>query len=244
MRMGKKDNGRHGGRIDFDAPPSNGNGDGERDGDGSGKHPRRNGTKVLITGGAGFIGSHLADELLAHGYVVRALDNLSPQVHGPGRRRPDYLNPDVELIVGDVRDPKTVRSALAGVDGVYHLAAAVGVGQSMYEIASYTSLNNLGTAVLLEALIERAKTQPVQRLVVASSMSIYGEGLYRAPDGSVSRGIERTAQQLRKASSRRWRRCTRCRSSTRSACASWSGGRTGSRRWRCGSSTSSGRARR
>jgi dTDP-L-rhamnose 4-epimerase len=155
-----------------------------------------NGT-VLITGGAGFIGSHLADELLRHGYAVRALDNLSPQVHGGNAARPDYLDPDVELVVGDVRDPAAVREALDGVDAVYHFAAAVGVGQSMYQVANYTSLNNLGTAVLLEALVERANRRPVSRLVVASSMSIYGEGLYTAPDGSVSRGIERGAQQLR-----------------------------------------------
>jgi dTDP-L-rhamnose 4-epimerase len=148
---------------------------------------------VLITGGAGFIGSHLADELLRRGYAVRALDNLAPQVHGPGAGRPDYLDPEVELIVGDVRDPQAVRRALAGVDVVYHFAAAVGVGQSMYEIANYTSLNNLGTAVVLEALIER----PVERLVVASSMSIYGEGLYRDPDGNVSASLERTPEQLR-----------------------------------------------
>jgi dTDP-L-rhamnose 4-epimerase len=114
-------------------------------------------------------------------------------VHGPNARRPDYLSRDVELIVGDVRDKETVRRSLAGVDAVYHFAAAVGVGQSMYEIANYTSLNNFGTAVLLEALIER----PVQRLIVASSMSIYGEGLYQDPDGNVSAGLERTIEQLR-----------------------------------------------
>ena len=148
---------------------------------------------VLITGGAGFIGSHLADELLRQGYTVRALDNLSPQVHGPDAGRPDYLDPEVELVVGDVRDASAVRKALAGIDVVYHFAAAVGVGQSMYEIANYTSLNNLGTAVVLEALVER----PVERLVVASSMSIYGEGLYRDPDGNVSASLERTPEQLR-----------------------------------------------
>src|SRR4029079_12893986 len=87
---------------------------------------------------------------------VRALDNLSPQVHGPDAGRPEYLNDDVELIVGDVRDTDAVKRALAGIDVVYHLAAGVGVGQSMYQIANYTSVNNLGTAVLLEALIERA----------------------------------------------------------------------------------------
>jgi len=154
------------------------------------------GKRILITGGAGFIGSHLADELLRHGYRVRALDVLAEQVHGPERKRPDYLSDDVELIVGDVRDKDTVRKALAGVDAVYHLAAAVGVGQSMYEIAQYTSLNNLGTAVLLEALIERR--EPVERLIVASSMSIYGEGLYKDSSGNVSPGLERTIDQLRK----------------------------------------------
>ena len=148
--------------------------------------------QVLITGGAGFIGSHLADELLQAGYRVRALDNLTPQVHGAERRRPEYLADDVELIVGDVRNPEDVRRALRGVDAVYHFAAAVGVGQSMYEVARYTDINNLGTAVLLEALIER----PVRRLVVASSMSIYGEGLFRAPDGTLVEGVERTRDQF------------------------------------------------
>ena len=104
--------------------------------------------RVLITGGAGFVGSHLADELLARGYRVRALDNLAPQVHGPDARRPEYLAPEVELVVGDVRDAAAVRRAVQGVDAVVHLAAAVGVGQSMYELAHYTAVNNLGTAVL------------------------------------------------------------------------------------------------
>src|SRR3954468_5182358 len=148
---------------------------------------------VLITGGAGFIGSHLADALLARGHKVRALDNLSPQVHGENSGRPTYLHEQVELVRGDVRDPDAVRRALAGVDVVYHLAAAVGVGQSMYEIAQYTSVNNLGTAVLLEALV----ADPVQRLVVASSMSLYGEGLYRRRDGSLCTGEERGISQLR-----------------------------------------------
>ena len=149
---------------------------------------------ILVTGGAGFIGSHLADELLRHGHRVRALDNLSSQVHGEDAERPAYLSPDVELLRGDVRDASAVRRALQGVDAVYHFAAAVGVGQSMYQIADYTSTNNLGTAVLLEALIAR----PVERLVIASSMSIYGEGLYRAADGTVRPGTERTLEQLRR----------------------------------------------
>src|SRR5215211_7366714 len=148
---------------------------------------------VLITGGAGFIGSHLADALLARGHRVRALDNLSPQVHGENSGRPTYLHDQVELVRGDVRDAEAVRRALKGVDVVYHLAAAVGVGQSMYEIAQYTSINNLGTAVLLEALA----ADPVQRLVVASSMSLYGEGLYRRQDGTLCSGEERGINQLR-----------------------------------------------
>ncbi|MFL5261478.1 MAG: NAD-dependent epimerase/dehydratase family protein [Anaeromyxobacteraceae bacterium] len=147
---------------------------------------------VLITGGAGFIGSHLADHLLARGYAVRALDNLSPQVHGDEAARPRYLHRDVELAVGDVRDPHAVRRALSGVDAVFHLAAMVGVGQSMYEVERYTSVNNVGTAVLLEALIER----PVERLVVASSMSLYGEGLYRDAAGAVVAAAERPLEQL------------------------------------------------
>lgn len=149
--------------------------------------------RILITGGAGFIGSHLADELLSRGYRVRALDSLDEQVHGETASRPDYLASDVELVVGDVRDPDAVRRALDGVDAVFHLAACVGVGQSMYEVARYTEVNNLGTAVLMEALAER----PVRRLVVASSMSIYGEGLYRAPSGALATSEGRTVEQLK-----------------------------------------------
>lgn len=150
---------------------------------------------VLITGGAGFIGSHLADELLTAGYRVRALDNLNPQVHGKDRARPGYLHKDVELIVGDVRDHATVHKALQGVDAVYHFAAAVGVGQSMYEIAEYTSVNNLGTAVLLEQLSKK----PVERLIVASSMSIYGEGLFIDERGGHVTGVERSLDRLKNA---------------------------------------------
>src|SRR5467141_3173690 len=131
--------------------------------------------RVLITGGAGFIGSHLADRLLAEGHQVRALDSLDPQVH-PAGERPDYLDGDVELQVGDVRDHDAVRQA---VDGVVHFAAAVGVGQSMYEIERYTSINAIGAAVLLEEVVERR--DQIGKLLVASSMSIYGEGQYRNP---------------------------------------------------------------
>lgn len=149
--------------------------------------------KILITGGAGFIGSHLADELLACGYHVRVLDTLSSQVHGLKSRRPDYLDSEVELMIGDVRDENIVRKCVNGVDAVFHFAAMVGVGQSMYEIAKYTSVNNEGTAVLLQALIEK----PVERLIVASSMSLYGEGLYRTAVGDFVPGHERSLEQLK-----------------------------------------------
>ena len=147
--------------------------------------------RILITGGAGFIGSHLADDLLGAGYNVRALDSLVPQVHQTGLR-PSYLDPDVELVVADVRDRGAVDRALDDIDAVVHLAAQVGVGQSMYQIAEYASTNVVGTATLLEALVER----PVERLVVASSMSVYGEGLYRAKDGRAVGDADRTLEQL------------------------------------------------
>ena len=146
---------------------------------------------VLITGGAGFIGSHLADELLARGHRVRALDSLIPQVHGEVRR-PEYLDQGGNSLCADVRDADALRGALDGVDAVVHLAARVGVGQSMYEMAEYTSVNSLGTAALLEALAER----PVRKLVVASSMSIYGEGLYTDSEGHEVEPPERTHEQL------------------------------------------------
>ncbi|MBN1515279.1 SDR family NAD(P)-dependent oxidoreductase [Candidatus Sumerlaeota bacterium] len=133
--------------------------------------------RVLITGGAGFIGSHLADLLLKEGYAVRVLDNLEPQVHGPNAARPAYLHSDVEFIQGDVRDPEAVARALQDVDLVSHQAALVGVGQSMYEIARYTEINALGTARLLDAIVQTpAIRDRMQRIVVASSMSCYGEG--------------------------------------------------------------------
>lgn len=153
--------------------------------------------KILITGGAGFIGSHLSDELLKQGYDIRVLDRLSPQVHGKHASRPEFLAKEVELIKGDICNPDVVWKALDGVTAVYHFAAAVGVGQSMYQMESYTDVNARGTAILLEALAKR----PVERLIVASSMSIYGEGLYRAIDGRRIEGKERSLSQLQ---SRKW----------------------------------------
>jgi dTDP-L-rhamnose 4-epimerase len=149
---------------------------------------------ILITGGAGFIGSHLSDALLLRGHHVRVLDVLAPQVHEGLQGPPGYLPSEVEFIYGDIRDAGTLRRALSGVDAVYHFAAAVGVGQSMYELEKYTGVNTLGTAVLLEALM----AQPVETLIVASSMSVYGEGLYRTHDGQVSHQAARSLEQLQK----------------------------------------------
>ncbi len=162
---------------------------------------------VLITGGAGFIGSHLADHLLARGYRVRALDALEPQVH-PGGKAPDYLDKRVELIKGRASDRALLEKALEGAWGVLHLASAVGVGQSMYQIARYTELNVMDTAVFFEVL-SRRKEKPA-RLVVASSMSLYGEGLYRcAGCGSEQSPWLRPAEQLK---AHDWEmRCPACR---------------------------------
>src|ERR1700712_5745239 len=146
--------------------------------------------KILVTGGCGFIGRHVTEELLEHGYEVRILDALIDQVHGDAEAT---VPEAAEVVRGDVRDKAVVEQALDGVEGVVHLAAEVGVGQSMYEIARYVGVNDLGTAVLLEQLIRK----PVERLVVASSMSVYGEGRYTTTDGtpvrSVRRGVGRTA---------------------------------------------------
>src|SRR4051794_19966973 len=148
--------------------------------------------RVLVTGGAGFIGCHVVKMLLQRGYQVRVLDSLIDQVHRGTVARNPVLS-EVELIRADVRDLDRVTAALEGVDSVIHLAAEVGVGQSMYAIDRYVSVNDGGTAVLFQALIDR----PVSRVVVASSMSIYGEGLYRTEAGlqldDITRPMQRAA---------------------------------------------------
>jgi dTDP-L-rhamnose 4-epimerase len=141
---------------------------------------------VLVTGGAGFIGRSVVGELLRRGNDVRVLDSLIEQVHGD-RERPEDFPSDAELVVGDIRNKDVVTRALHGVDSVVHLAAEVGVGQSMYAVERYTSVNETGSAVLFEALID----QPVRRVVTASSMSIYGEGLYEDADGNLVQNAQR-----------------------------------------------------
>ncbi|MBR0557074.1 NAD-dependent epimerase/dehydratase family protein [Ciceribacter sp. L1K23] len=144
---------------------------------------------VLVTGGCGFIGRYVVEELQAKGYAVRILDALIDQVHQGSANIPD----GVDFIQGEMTDPTAVSEALRGVDAVIHLAAEVGVGQSMYEIARYVGANDLGTAVLLEAMIK----QPIRRIVVASSMSVYGEGLYTNADGRRMGAARRKASDIR-----------------------------------------------
>jgi dTDP-L-rhamnose 4-epimerase len=140
--------------------------------------------RILVTGGAGFIGSHLVDVLVARGHEVVVLDNLDPQVHGPGSAVPRHLQEQlsrapVTFIQGDVADAETARKALRGAEAVVHLAAVVGVGQSMYEPRYYAYHNDLGTGSLLQELI--IARPRIRTLVVASSMSLYGEGAYSCP---------------------------------------------------------------
>lgn len=150
---------------------------------------------ILITGGAGFIGSFLTDRFLAHGWRVRLLDRLDPQVHPRGA--PAYLPADAELRVGDVRDRAALHPALDGVDAVIHCAAAVGVAQSLYRVQHYIDTNAGGVAALLDALIERR--QSLRKLVVLSSMTSYGEGLYRRPsDGALLRASVRSEEDIRR----------------------------------------------
>jgi dTDP-L-rhamnose 4-epimerase len=149
-------------------------------------------SKVLVTGGAGFIGSHLVDRLLAAGEEVRVLDSLEPQVHRGGE---GLRNPGAEYVEGNVLDAAIVDRCLEGVDKVVHLAAQVGVGQSAYEIHRYVNENCTGTAVLLERLAE--VRDRIGALVVASSMSIYGEGSYTCDGcGTVDTRVGRPRERL------------------------------------------------
>ena len=160
--------------------------------------------RVLVTGGAGFVGSHLVDALLREGHEVRVFDNLTPQVHPNGR--PEYLAKDSEFLQGDMRDLDAVRRALTDIDVIFHKAAAVGVGQSMYEIANYMGANTQGTAVLLQAMLDSKRD--FEKLIVASSMSIYGEGKYTCAEHGEVAPPPRSLEQLRR---KQWEaRCPVC----------------------------------
>ena len=155
--------------------------------------------RILVTGGAGFIGSHIVEALVRRGHNVRVLDNLEPQVHGEGAEIPEYIGQDVEFIKGDIRNKNEVRKALKDIEIIFHQAAAVGVGQSMYQIEKYMEVNTLGTAKLLDILVN--EKHKVGKLIVASSMSVYGEGEYICSKcGSVYPHL-RSLQQLK---DRKW----------------------------------------
>jgi dTDP-L-rhamnose 4-epimerase len=160
--------------------------------------------RVLVTGGAGFIGSHLVDALLARGDTVRVLDSLLEQAHPSGRAR--FLSPDAELVVGDLRDRATVDRVLRDVTAVFHQAGMVGNGQSMYDVRRYVEVNVVGTATLLEAML--ARRDQFRRLVVASSMVVYGDGAYRCPVHDRVAGVIRPLERLRRGA---WEPiCPRC----------------------------------
>jgi len=147
---------------------------------------------VLVTGGAGYIGSHLVDGLIARGYQVTVLDSLVPQVHRSGDW-PSYANAQARYVRGDVRDRAAFEPLVLEADAVVHFAAAVSIGQSMYQVDRYVDVNTRGTALLLDILVN-AKHH-VEKVLVASSIGVYGEGAYRcAEHGPVAPGIRAEAQ--------------------------------------------------
>jgi len=169
--------------------------------------------KVLVTGGAGFIGSHIVDLLVETGCQVTVIDNLEPQVHGGKKTAPEYFNPEAEFICGDVRDKKLVDSVVSRVDAVVHQAALVGVGQSMYQVDRYVLTNDGASAVLLQSVVDHRDR--IKKLVTASSMSIYGEGRYLCPKCGPVAPKTRNQDQL---AARRWEmECENCRSVLRPA---------------------------
>lgn len=161
--------------------------------------------RVLVTGGAGFIGSHLVDELVRRGHRVRVLDNLDPEAHA-SEDWPSYVNPDAEYVRGDVRDRDTFHRTLRDIDAVFHYAAAVGSGISMYHIRRYVEVNGIGTANLLE-LTQEPDVDP-RKLIVPSSMTAMGEGTYRCEEHGLFYPTTRPPEQLARSE---WElRCPRC----------------------------------
>lgn len=150
--------------------------------------------QILVTGGAGFIGSHLVDALLEAGHNVTVFDNLDPQVHGVEQKLPDYLNKDARFILGDMRDRAKLKQAMEGIEIIFHEASVVGVGQSMYEISRYIEANTMGTAILWDILVN--EKHQVRKVIVASSMSNYGEGEYNCPNCGVVHPWLRGREQL------------------------------------------------
>ena len=150
--------------------------------------------RILVTGGAGFIGSHLVDRLVKDGHRVKVLDSFEPQVHG--KRRPNYLNPEAEYCRVDVRDRQKLKQGIKNIDAVFHQAAVVGIGQSTYQIEKYIDNNTRGTATLLDVLVNERNS--VKKLIVASSMSVYGEGSYLCPKCGRSEPGLRPEAQLKK----------------------------------------------
>lgn len=160
--------------------------------------------KILVTGGAGFIGSHLVDKLVEQRHDVVVVDNLEPQVHLG--KKPDYLNPGAKYIFKDIRDERTLLSVIKDSEIIFHHAAIVGVGQSMYEIEKYMDTNVMGTARLLDKIVN--KENSVKKLIVASSMSIYGEGAYRCGECGIVYPELRSEAQMKK---REWEmKCPGC----------------------------------
>lgn len=162
--------------------------------------------KVLVTGGAGFIGSHLVDRLVELGHKVRVFDSLESQVHGSSRSIPKYLNEECEFMEADIRNRKQLKEALEGIEVIFHQAAVVGVGQSMYQVHKYVEVNTLGTANLLDILVNEKHN--VEKLIVASSMSVYGEGKYQCDNCGKVYPKLRSLEQLKR---REWEmRCPLC----------------------------------
>lgn len=163
-------------------------------------------SKILVTGGAGFIGSHLVDALIDEGHDVTVVDSLEPQVHGDSGDPPDYLNPKARFVKGDVRDRVLMEKLIRDAEILFHKAAAVGVGQSMYQVEKYVDMNSRGASVILDVVASR--NHNLKKMIVASSMSIYGEGAYRCPSCGPVYPHLREDEQLQK---RQWEHlCPTC----------------------------------